>query len=90
MSLNPAIVRQWKWGTLVYAINQKVFAYFGSKDTYIKLGLWNKHIISSTIIYRDLKLMGYYLINHLDDELVADVVISIEECMAYRLKAKKK
>lgn len=87
MDLHPAIERQWKWGTLCYAINHKVFAYYGLKGKAIKLGLWNKNVISSTIIHRDLKLMGYYLIENLNDELLADLTISLEECMAYRLKA---
>lgn len=83
---HPAVMQEWKWNTLCFSINKKVFAYFGVKNKHLKLGLWGKNDISSPIIKRDLKLIGYYLIKDLDDTLLADIAISCEEVIQARMR----
>ena len=89
-SSHPAIYHEWKWRTLCFSINKKVFAYFSVKKGMLHLGLWGKKNISSSIIKRDLKIIGYYLIQDLTDELLADIAISCEEVIEGRLSNFKK
>lgn len=83
---NAAIAMEWKWNTLCFSINSKVFAYFGIEKKKLKLGFWGKDDISSPLIYRDLKLIGYYLVEDLNEELLKDIAFTSEEVIRARLK----
>ena len=82
----PLLQADWKWNTLVFNYNHKVALYFGVKQELLKIGFWDKKVISSPIIKRELKLTGYYLIRDITEELLADILISVDETIKARRK----
>jgi len=79
LQTHPAIQQVWKWNTLCFQLGTKHIAYFSVKKGKFQVGFWNKKILSSSLIHQDLKFVGYYLVEELSDELLADIAISAEE-----------
>ena len=82
LATHPGITEAWKWNTLCFMLGKKVIAYFSIKKGKFQIGFWRKELLSSSIVKRDLKMIGYYLIEELSDELLADIAISAEEIVA--------
>ncbi len=85
MEVHPAIEAAWKWNTLTFVINAKVVGYFSIKQGKFQVGFWQKEVLSSQLIHRDLKMIGYYLLDSLSEEVLADVSISAQETVAHHL-----
>lgn len=81
---HPAVQQEWKWNTLCFSINGKVFAYLSKQKKKLKVGLWGKNHVSSPYLFRDLKLIGYYLLDELNEDLLNDLMISCQEAIQYR------